>query len=47
MVVNNLDTIGSFRGPSKANAVLVVDSNAMLSSSVPGEGLQAIPWGDP
>ena len=47
MIVNDLDIGWTFLGPSEADAILLVDPNAVLSPPVAGEGLQAISGWDP
>jgi hypothetical protein len=47
VIVNYLDIYGALVSPPEANAILVVDTDAVLSCSVPFEGLQAIPWRKP
>ncbi len=42
MVVHDLDGLRAGRGPSKAQAILVVDANAVLTGAAPLECLETI-----
>lgn len=44
MVVGNLYVVRPIRLPNKANAVLIIDSDAVLPLSIPAERLQSICW---
>lgn len=44
MVVDNLHVRGTSRRPAEANAVLVVDTDAVLSDSVRSQLLEPIGW---
>lgn len=43
MVVDDLDVRRAGRGPAKADAVLIVDADAVLAGAIPLQVLQAIP----
>jgi hypothetical protein len=43
MVINNLDSGWSSFGPDKADAVLFIDTDAMLSGSITSKGFEPIP----
>lgn len=46
MIVDNLNVLRSSIGPTKANAPLVIDADAMLTTAIPLEVLQTIArWG--
>ena len=42
MIVGYFDFYGTSFGPDEADAILVVDANAVLPASVPGQSLQSI-----
>ena len=44
MVVDNLDVLNSCRSPTKADPVLVVDPNRVLTGSVASQFLESEPW---
>jgi hypothetical protein len=46
MVIRDLDVPGSSLAPSEADAILLVDSNAVLPLSISLQGLEAVPWWD-
>ena len=46
MVVNNSYFVGIARFPSKADAPLLIDSDAMLSGSISRKSFETIGWGD-
>jgi hypothetical protein len=46
MIIYNFDQIGTGVGPCEADAILIVDSNAILAFSVAGEFLEPISWWD-
>jgi hypothetical protein len=46
MVVDYLYVFRPHLGPSEADPVLVIDSNAVLSLPVARESLETIPWWD-
>ena len=47
MIVDDLDVMRVLTIPTKANAPLVIDSDAMLSLAIPRKGLQPVSWEDP
>jgi hypothetical protein len=34
VIVRNLDALGAGRGPTKANAVLIIDADAVLTGAI-------------
>jgi hypothetical protein len=46
VVIGNLDLVGISGLPSEANAVLLIDSDAVTSASFPAESLKSISRGD-
>ena len=44
MVVDDLDVGRSVGGPSEADAVLIVDPDAVLPFPVAGQGFESVPW---
>ena len=42
VVVDNLDLFGPGVRPEETDSVLIVDSDAVLSGSIPGKGFQAV-----
>jgi hypothetical protein len=42
VIVNDLDVIGVTVGPAKADSLLIIDSDAVLSPAISGEFLQTI-----
>ena len=46
MIVDDLDTLRAFRGPTKAHAPLIVDSDAVLPGAVALERFQAVTGGE-
>jgi hypothetical protein len=47
MIIHNLYVMRVAFSPSKANAPLVIDPNAVLSRSVAGQSFQPVPGRDP
>jgi len=47
MIIHNLNIMCIALSPTKANAPLVIDPDAMLSRSVAGQSFQSVPWWDP
>lgn len=47
MVVHDLDAFGANRSPAKANAVLIVDPDAMLAGTIASERLEMVPRRNP
>ena len=47
MVVHYLDLVGVSFAPDKADAPLLVDSDAVLPASITRKGFQSIPWRNP
>jgi hypothetical protein len=46
MVVHNFHICWPCSHPAKTDAVLLINTNTMLSLSVPFQGFQSIAWGD-
>jgi hypothetical protein len=46
MVINNFNLVGAEFGPHKANAILVIDADAVLTFSVTRQGFQSVVWRD-
>jgi hypothetical protein len=44
VVIHNLDFEGVAMMPYEANSELIVDSNTALTSSIPAQRFQLIPW---
>jgi hypothetical protein len=47
VVIHDLNACGSSLGPSKANAPLIIDANAVLAVAVAFQFSQAIAWRGP
>jgi hypothetical protein len=47
VVVHDLDVVGASGTPSKAEAPLLVDADAVLAGTVAGQLLEAVTWRDP
>jgi hypothetical protein len=47
VVIHDLNACGSSLGPSKANAPLIIDANAVLAVAVAFQFFQAIAWRGP
>ena len=43
MIVDDLDVRRAGGGPTKADTVLIVDADAVLTGAIPPQGLEAIP----
>lgn len=46
MVIHNFDVLGAGSCPAKAQAILLVDANAVLASTIAQERFQAVAWRD-
>ena len=44
MVVDDLDAFRTILGPSETNSILIVDADAVLTGTITGQTLEAIPW---
>jgi hypothetical protein len=47
VVVDDLNVLGAANGPAKANSVLVIYADRMLTGTVAGKGFKAVTWRRP